>query len=47
MGREGAQRRLFVLPHQAAVAEDVGTEYSGELALHYPPLMTEIIMPFC
>src|SRR5712692_1023597 len=26
--------RLFVLPHEAAVAEDIGTEYSGELAVH-------------
>jgi hypothetical protein len=27
-------RRLFVLLREAAVAEDVGTEYRGELPLH-------------
>jgi hypothetical protein len=42
-----AQRRLLVLPHEAAVAEDVGTEYGGELALHYPPLKMVIIPPQC
>jgi hypothetical protein len=41
MGGKGAQRRLFVIPHEAAVAENVGAEYGGELSLHYPPLMTE------
>jgi hypothetical protein len=34
MGREVAQRRLFIFTHEAAVAEDVGAEYSGELPLH-------------
>ena len=38
MGREGAQRRLFVFPHESAKAEDVGTEYGGELTLQNPPL---------
>jgi hypothetical protein len=31
---EGTQRRLFLFPHEAAVAEHVGTEYGGELAFH-------------
>ena len=26
--------RLFVLPHEAAVAEDIGAEYGGELTFH-------------
>ena len=30
------QRRLFVLSHEAAVAEDIGAEYGSELALHAP-----------
>ena len=34
MGREGAQRRLLIFTHEAAVAEDVGAEYGGELPLH-------------
>jgi hypothetical protein len=34
MRREVADRRRFVLPHQAAVAMDVGAEYGGEPALH-------------
>src|SRR6266851_281893 len=37
VGGKSAQRRLFVLPHEAAVAEDVGTEYGGELTLKYAP----------
>ena len=43
VGRKGAESRLFIFPHEAAVAEDVGAEYGGELAFHYPPLMTAII----
>ena len=34
MGRKREQRRLFILPHEAAVAVDVGTEYGGEFAFH-------------
>jgi hypothetical protein len=34
MGREGTDRRLFVLSHEAAVAEHVGAEYGGEFAFH-------------
>ena len=34
MGREGAQRRLLIFTHEAAVAEDIGAEYGGELPLH-------------
>ena len=30
--------RLFVLPREAAVAEDVGTEYGGELTFQYSPI---------
>ena len=29
--------RLFVLPHEAAIAEDIGTEYCGELTFQNPP----------
>jgi hypothetical protein len=39
------QRRLFILSHEAAVAVNVGAEYGGELALHYPPLIITIIWP--
>jgi hypothetical protein len=38
MARQGAERRLLVLPHEAAVAEHVGAEYGGELALQTAPL---------
>src|SRR5229473_4031394 len=31
MRGQGAKRRLLVLPHEAAVAEDIGAEYSGSL----------------
>ena len=34
--------RLFVLPHEAAIAEDIGTEYSGELTLQYPPIASRL-----
>ena len=34
MGREDAQRRLIIVTNEAAVAEDVGAEYGGELPLH-------------
>ena len=37
MGREGTDRRLFVLSHEAAVAEHVGAEYGGEFAFHAIP----------
>jgi len=47
VGREGAQRRLLIFPHEAAVTVYVGAEYCGELPLHYPPLMTAIILSFC
>ena len=30
--------RLLVLPHEAAIAEDIGTEYGGELTFQYPPI---------
>jgi len=43
MGGKGAQRRLFIISHEAAVAEHVGAEYGGELALQYPPLIAVII----
>jgi hypothetical protein len=33
--RERAQRRLFVLLHEAAVAVDVSAEYGGELPFHF------------
>src|ERR1700704_2262568 len=45
MGREYAQRRLFVLPHEAAVAVNVGTEYCRELALPDPPPAMAILPP--
>jgi hypothetical protein len=34
MGSKGAQRRLFVLTRQAAIALNVGAEYRCELAFH-------------
>ena len=34
MRGQGSNCRLFVLPHEAAVAVDVGAEDSGELAFH-------------
>jgi len=34
MRGQGSDRRLFVLPHEATVAMDVGAEDSGELAFH-------------
>jgi hypothetical protein len=34
MCRQGADRRFFVLPHEATVAMDVGTKDSGEFAFH-------------
>jgi hypothetical protein len=45
IGRKRVQRRLFVLLHEAAVAENVGAEYGGELAFHSPPLIMAIILP--
>src|SRR6266849_8194076 len=33
MRRQSTESGLFVLPHEAAVAEDVGTEHSGERTL--------------
>jgi hypothetical protein len=33
MGRKRAQRRLFILPHEAAVAVNVGAEYGSKLPL--------------
>src|ERR1700755_1266152 len=32
MGRQRSERRLFVFPHEAAIAEYVGAEYGGGLA---------------
>src|SRR5260370_2225415 len=34
MRGQSAESRLFVLPHEAAIAEDVGTDYRGELTFH-------------
>src|SRR5713226_4384712 len=34
MRGQSTERRLLVLPHEAAIAEHVGAEYGGELALH-------------
>src|SRR5216683_28163 len=34
MGGQSAKSRLLVLPHEAAIAEDIGAEYGGELTLH-------------
>src|SRR5712692_7510935 len=45
MRGQSAQRRLFVLPHEAAIAEDIGTEYGGELTFQYPPIARLIILP--
>src|SRR5712692_8253324 len=37
VGGKSAEGRLLVLPHEAAIAEDVGTEYGGELTFQNPP----------
>jgi hypothetical protein len=37
MRDEGAMSRLFVGPHEAAIAVDVGAEYCGELSVQSPP----------
>jgi hypothetical protein len=38
IGCERTDRRLFIVPHEAAVAFDIGTENGGELAFHtHPP----------
>jgi hypothetical protein len=37
VGSNGAQRHLFTLPHEAAVAINVGAEYGGELTFQNPP----------
>jgi hypothetical protein len=37
MRGQGAECRLFVLPHEAAVAVHVGAEYRGELAFRSSP----------
>ena len=34
IGREGADGRLLILAHEAAVAFDIGTEDGSELAFH-------------
>jgi hypothetical protein len=34
MRGQSAVSRLLVLPHEAAIAEDVGAEYGGELTFH-------------
>jgi hypothetical protein len=34
MRRQVADRRLFVLSHQAAISIDIGTQNSGKRALH-------------
>jgi hypothetical protein len=38
---QGSDCRLFVVPHEAAVAVDVGTEDGGELAFHSHPELRE------
>ena len=42
VGGKSAQCRLFVLPHEAAIAEDIGAEYGGELTLQYPPIASRL-----
>src|SRR6266851_6201937 len=42
MRGQSAKGRLFVLPHEAAVAEDIGTEYGGELTFQYPPIASRL-----
>src|SRR5216684_7569068 len=37
VGGKSAQRRLFILTHEAAIAEDIGAEYGGELTFQHPP----------
>jgi hypothetical protein len=34
MHRQGLNGRLFVVPHEATVAMDVGTQYGGEPTFH-------------
>src|SRR5712692_4327002 len=45
MRGQSAKGRLLVLPHEAAVAEDIGTEYGGELAFQYPPIVARLSRP--
>src|SRR5713226_4580404 len=42
MRGQSAKSRLFVLPHEAAIAEDIGTEYGGELPFQYPPIASRL-----
>ncbi len=46
VGRKGADSRFLILPHEAAVAFDIGTEDSSELTLHIcSPLNAIIALP--
>src|SRR5229473_3798397 len=44
MRGQSAEGRLFVLPHAAAIAEDIGAEYGGELTFQYPPIATRLLL---
>jgi hypothetical protein len=37
MRGQSAKRRLLILTHEAAIAEDIGTEYGGELTFQNLP----------
>src|SRR6266851_703677 len=42
MRGQSTKSGLLVLPHEAAIAEDIGTEYGGELAFQYPPIASRL-----
>src|SRR6266851_3024433 len=44
MQGQSAEGRLFVLPHEAAIAEDIGAEYGGELTFQYPPIVARLLL---
>src|SRR6266481_7064664 len=44
MRRQSAKSGLLIFPHEAAIAEDVGTEYGGELTFQYPPIAMRLLL---
>src|SRR6266851_9495753 len=42
MRGQSTECRLFVLPHEAAIAEHIGAEYGGELTFQYPPIAARL-----
>src|SRR6266436_716953 len=42
MRGQSTEGRLLIFPHEAAIAEDIGTEYGGELTFQYPPIASRL-----